>query len=112
MLPTRLSNTVVIFHRPFILDGFGAVQPAGNYSVEIEEEGVPPGSERPGNRLSTKIRLTRAGVNEYLPIDPDALQTALERDNAQMDRIEQERIAKSRHSTAKKLNSFNMRLWK
>jgi len=54
----------------------------------------------------------RAGENEYLPIDPDALQTALERDNAQMDRIEQERIAKSRHSTAKKLNSFNMRLWK
>jgi hypothetical protein len=110
----RIASALVVFQRPFILDGFDDVQPAGSYSIETEEEKLDGSSESPEvwRRLSTSIRLVRHGAAEYIPVDPRALAAALERDNAQSDNLSPQKTAESRRSVARKLNGFSARLWK
>ena len=105
----RLSNAVVNFERPFILDGFGTVQPAGSYTIEIEEEKLDAVLPESWRRLGTSIQLIRDGRTEYVSVDPYALTAALERDNAQADNLRLEKRAKSRTRIARKLNRFSSR---
>ena len=107
----RTRNAAVIFQRPFILDGFGDIQPAGVYSIDTEEEKLSglPGDCETWRHTSTMIRLLRRGVIEYISIDPDALVAALQRDSAQSDRSSLKSTAGARLSTARKLNAFSGR---
>ena len=111
MLTTRTWNAVVIFQRPFILDGFGEIQPAGTYSIDTEEEKVTgsPGALEAWRRIDTRIGLRRYGSTEYISVHPNALIAALERDQAQADNSSIENTAKSRLFVARKLNSFSSR---
>ena len=112
-MTTRFSSEVVVFQRPFILDGFGNIEPAGFYSVGIEEEQLndPSGAPEVWRRLGTSIRLIRHGMTEYVSVDPRALAAALERDTAQSNTSTLEKTAKSRRTIARKLNGFSLRLW-
>lgn len=107
----RTWNAVVTFQRPFILDGFGRIQPAGAYSIDTKEEKLSglPGDCETWRRTDTKIRLMRQGAPEYISIDPDALLAALQRDNAQSDKLSLKNTARARLATARRLNAFSRR---
>ncbi len=79
---TRRTSRTVTFKRPFILDGFERIQPAGTYLVETEEEELGTVSVPAYRHMSTMIELKRAGLTEYYPIDPGELDEALLRDSA------------------------------
>jgi hypothetical protein len=85
MTTTRLTSTTVTFLRPFILDGFEQLQPAGSYIVDTEEELMETLLAPVWKRTSTAMRLTRHGAEEHVPVDPEQLQEALVRDGAQQD---------------------------
>ena len=80
-----MTSTTVTFQRPFMLNGFGQVQPAGSYTVETEEEQVDAVSFPAWKRTMTIMHLRNGVTTEYHPIDPGQLQEALRRDEAQDD---------------------------
>jgi hypothetical protein len=82
-MPTRMLSRVVIFRRPFVLDGFERVEPAGTYTVDTEEETLDEVSFPVWKRLATVMHITHGSTTEYVRIDPEELRKALERDNAQ-----------------------------
>lgn len=82
-MTTRMQSRDVVFVRPFILDGMDAVQAAGTYTVETEEESLNSLSVPGWRRIRTVLRIARVGGMDYLPVDPDKLHEALMRDGAQ-----------------------------
>ena len=105
MTTTRVTSTTVTFVRPFILDGFDSLQPAGSYTVDMEEELLDVLSLSAWRRVSTVIRLSRHGGIEHMPVDPDQLSEALRRDGAQQDPAAPLSSAspKGRHDRARRL---------
>lgn len=105
---TRFSTSVVFFKRPFILDGFGRVAPAGAYTLDIQEESVDPSptSGQEWRHVGTSIRIDLGGAVEHIAVDPSALTAALERDDAQPANKNLDRMATSRRLTARKFNRF------
>ena len=87
MATTRHTTATVTFQRPFILDGFEQLQPAGSYIVDTEEELIDTVLSPGWKRTSTAMRLTRHGAIEQVPVDPEQLQEALRRDGAQADSV-------------------------
>src|SRR5206468_11999520 len=81
----RMTSTTIAFRRPFILDGFEQLQPAGSYVVDTEEELIDTLLSSCWKRVSTSMRLGRHGAVEHVPIDPEQLNEALMRDGAQQD---------------------------
>jgi hypothetical protein len=83
-MTTRTSETTVTFKRPFLLSGFDAALPAGDYRVETEEERIEGLSYAAYRRTATILRLPpRSGpahLTRAMTIDPDELRAALERD--------------------------------
>ena len=82
-MPRRTTSRSVTFRRPFILTGFDAVQPAGTYTIDVDEEEIENLSFLAYKRVSTQIQLPSLGRTEYHPIDPAELDEALLRDAAQ-----------------------------
>ncbi len=82
-MPTRFVKSEVVFRRPFVLDGFERVEPAGTYTVESEEESLDAVSFLAWKRLATVMHLTHDGTTEYVRIDPQDLRKAEARDAAQ-----------------------------
>ena len=82
----RTSERTVTFRRPFLLAALDEELPAGDYSVEIEEELVEGISYAAYRRTSTVLRLPAksgpAHLTRALSIDPEELDAALERDLA------------------------------
>lgn len=82
----RTSKNTVTFRRPFVLDGFNEILPAGAYSVETEEkllEGVSfPAYRRTSTLIHLHTRLDHPGRTRALMIDPNELDAALKRDRA------------------------------
>jgi len=105
MATTRVTSATVTFVRPFILDGFDELQPAGSYTVDTEEELLDTLSLSSWKRISTVMRLTRQGGIEHMPIDPEQLNEALRRDAAQQDPAAPVSSAspKGRHDRARRL---------
>jgi len=96
---TKNTTTTVTFRRPFILDGFEQMQPAGSYIVDIEEERVDSLVVNAWRRVSTTMRLPQpGGAIEYVPVNPEALREALLRDGAQeqMDDTAKRRLNRAR----------------
>jgi hypothetical protein len=85
MATTRHTSTTVTFLRPFILDGFEQLQPAGSYALDIEEELLDTMLSPVWKRTSTAMRLTRHGAVEQVPVDPEQLKEAQARDAAQLE---------------------------
>jgi hypothetical protein len=81
----RTTRTVVSFRRPFVIDGFEQELPAGDYTVETEEELVLGVSFPVYRRVSTTFYVDRVpgrpGVTEGWRIEPDALDAARIRDS-------------------------------
>lgn len=83
-MATRTSIATVVFERPFILDGFDTMQPAGSYIVDTEEEPVDSLAVNAWRRVRTTMRLPQpGGAIEYVPVDAQALREALIRDGTQ-----------------------------
>ena len=85
MMTTRSISRTVTFRRPFILGGFDAVQAAGTYVINVEEELIETLSFPAFRRLSTQIQISSHGVTEHRFINPVELDEALLRDEAQSD---------------------------
>ncbi len=81
-MTTRMLSQTVTFRRPFILGGFERVAPAGNYTVDTEEESIDDVSFAVWKRCATVMHITLDGATEYVRIDPDDLRKALVRDEA------------------------------
>lgn len=85
-MTTRTSERTVTFRKPFLLAALDEELPAGDYSVEIEEELVEGVSFAAYRRTSTVLRLPAKSGPAYLTralsIDPDELDAAMEHDLA------------------------------
>jgi hypothetical protein len=80
----RTSRKSITFRRPFALSGADAVQPAGTYTVETNEELIE-GLSFPAWRRTATVFLLRApsgaiGMGQDLDIDPRELEAVQESD--------------------------------
>jgi hypothetical protein len=82
-MTSRTTSRTVTFRYPFVVDGFGQVQP-GSYVVDTEEL-LDTVFFQAWRRASTIIRLGASGQIQDVPIDPEQLNNALLRDRAQDD---------------------------
>ena len=80
---TRTTTKTVTFQRPFVLEGFAELLPAGTYTVDTEEEPLDSLLVAGWRRISTTLRVRVDGAVECRAIEPDALHEALMRDGAQ-----------------------------
>lgn len=84
----RTRSETVTFSRPFVLTGLDGVQPAGSYTVEVDEELLPTWSLTAYRRLATWFRLPALAPDarpapaqtEVVAVDPLQLEAALARD--------------------------------
>ena len=85
-MTNRTTEKTVTFRRPFSLGRFDEKLPAGDYIVETEEELLEGLSFPAYRRKLTLIYLPanprRPKCRQALPINPDALDAALLRDQA------------------------------
>ena len=83
-MTTRTTTRTVTFNRPFVLTSIGEEQPAGDYTVETDEELLEGTSVPAYRRIATLIRLPgRPGstvLESVVNIDAAELDAALERD--------------------------------
>ena len=84
-MATRTSQSTVRFGSTFLLQGFDAPQPAGEYRVERDEETIEGSSWLGWRCVATFIYLPAIGVvrstQQLLQVDPAELQAALEEDH-------------------------------
>lgn len=83
----RTTTMTVTFERPFVLSGLDETLPAGDYTVETDEELLEGLSFPAYRRTSAFIKLHpksgRPGHTRTLTVDPNELDAALQRDRAQ-----------------------------
>lgn len=95
-MTVRTSKRTVTFRRPFVLNGFDEVLPAGAYNVETDEEFLEGISFPAYRRILTVIDLHakpgHPGLTRTLTIDPNELDAVLKRDQ------EREEIAAGREA--------------
>jgi hypothetical protein len=82
---TRMLSQIVNFRRPFVLDGFDQIEPAGAYTVDTEEESLDDVSFPVWKRNATVMHILHGNETAYVKIDPEDLRKALERDAGQKD---------------------------
>lgn len=84
---TRSTQTVVSFSSPFLLPGFDAPQPAGDYRVDQDEQQIEVFSRLAWRRTGAFIHLPAVGVKgqsqQMVPVTPADLDAALEKDKEQ-----------------------------
>ncbi len=82
----RTSDSTVTFTKAFVIDGFEQELPAGDYTIETEEELIEGLSFPAYRRISTTLHVDRIpghpGRKESWQIVPLALEAALIRDGA------------------------------
>ncbi len=86
-METRTTHSTVTFRRPFKLAGMDGIAPPGNYRLDMEEEKLDTLSFESWRQTAVILQLTRAGVTEYLAIDPQELRDALARDSAPLPEV-------------------------
>lgn len=83
-MTTRTIQKTAIFTRPFLMPRLGAVQPAGSYLVETDEELLMDVSFPVYRRVRTLMHLHEVSgdprITGIANIDPDELEAALLRD--------------------------------
>lgn len=78
---TRTTHSTVTFTRPFHLAGMDGIAPAGSYGLDMEEEKLDTLTFESWRQTAAILQVPRAGITEYLPIDPQDLRDALARDS-------------------------------
>jgi hypothetical protein len=81
-MTTRTTSRSVTFQHPFFLNGFDALQAAGTYVIDVDEQSIEDLSFLAWRRVSTLMRISVHGATEHHTIDPAELDEALERDAA------------------------------
>ena len=111
MTAARTTSKTVTFKRPFVLDGFPELLPAGSYTVDTEEEPLDSMLVMAWRRVSTTLRVRVDGATECRAIDPDALHEALMRDGAQetSNSFAPKSAAKARFERAKQFATYPAR---
>ncbi len=83
-MTTRTRSELVTFRQPFRLSGFDEPQPAGTYSVEVDEERLDGLSFQAYRRVAVLLHLRPAaghpGRSQTLTVDPAEFDAALARD--------------------------------
>jgi hypothetical protein len=79
-METRTTQSTVTFGRPFQLTGMDSIAPAGVYKLEVEEKKLDTISFESWRRTAVILQVSRAGVTEYVTLDPADLREALQRD--------------------------------
>ena len=86
-MTTRTTQTVVGFSSTFLLPGFDAPQPPGDYRVDHQEEPIEGVSRLAWIRVGAFIHLPAVGIRgpmqQMVPISPADLESALEKDHRQ-----------------------------
>jgi hypothetical protein len=86
-MTTRTTQTVARFSSSFLLPGFDAPQPAGDYRVDQDEELIDGISRLAWRRVSAFIHLPAISSNsttrQMVAINPADLHAALEKDQQQ-----------------------------
>lgn len=81
----RTIRRTVRFKAPFLLNGFDAPQPPGEYIIEEDEERIEGASTIAHRRVATYIHLPAVGARgttrEMVQIDSQDLEDALRRDS-------------------------------
>ncbi|MER8471551.1 hypothetical protein [Mesorhizobium sp. M1405] len=84
-MTTRTTQTVVRFSSAFLLPGFDAPQPAGEYRVDQDEESIDGLSRLAWRRVAAFIHLPaiakQVPLQQMVPINPADLDAALEKDH-------------------------------
>lgn len=84
-MTTRTTQTVVRFSSAFLLPGFDALQPAGDYRVDQDEEQIEVFSRLAWRRVGAFIHLpaitVQTSVRQMVPINPADLDAVLEKDH-------------------------------
>ncbi|MFU0507482.1 hypothetical protein [Pseudaminobacter sp. NGMCC 1.201702] len=83
-MTTRTTQTVARFSSPFLLPGFDAPQPAGDYRIDQDEELIEVFSRLAWRRVGAFIHLpaisATGSTQQMVPINPADLDAALEKD--------------------------------
>ncbi|MGB3502879.1 MAG: hypothetical protein WBA44_14740 [Mesorhizobium sp.] len=87
-MTTRTTQTIVRFSSSFMLPGFDAAQPAGDYRVDQDEELLDVSSRLAWRRVGAFIHLPAIGIDgqthQMASIDPVDLDVALEKEHQQL----------------------------
>lgn len=83
-MTTRTTQAIVRFSAPFILPGFDAAHPAGDYRVDQDEELLEVSSRLAWRRVCAFVHLPAIGIDgqihQMAPIDPSDLDNLLKKD--------------------------------
>ncbi|MEO3388056.1 hypothetical protein [Mesorhizobium sp. CAU 1741] len=83
-MTTRTTQTVARFSSSFLLPGFDAPQPAGDYRVDQDEELIETSSRLAWRRVGAFVHLPAIGIegrtHQMVPVNPADLDAALEKD--------------------------------
>ena len=81
----RTTETTVTFKRPFMLESFDSVQPAGTYRLVVDEEEILglsfPAYRRTSSVLHVPAGSDASGSRQAFPVDLKELEAALEADS-------------------------------
>jgi hypothetical protein len=80
MMDTRSTNSQITFRRPFRLSGVDGLQPAGSYTLTVEEERLDTLTFDAWRRTSTTLYVPQGGAIDHAAISMEDLQAALARD--------------------------------
>lgn len=80
----RTTQTVARFTSPFLLPGFDAPQPAGEYRVDQDEELIETATHNAWRRVGAFVHLPALGsrnpTQQMVPVTPADLDAALQKD--------------------------------
>ena len=86
-MTNRTTQTLARFSSPFLLPGFDAPQPAGDYRVDQDEELIETFSRLAWRRVGAFVHLPAIGMNgqtqQMVPVTLADLDAALEKDHEQ-----------------------------
>jgi hypothetical protein len=80
MMDTRSTSSQITFRRPFRLNGVDGLQPAGSYTLTVEEEKLDTLSVDAWRQTSVTLYVPQGGAIDHAAISMKDLQAALARD--------------------------------
>ncbi len=94
----RITKNMVTFRNPFSLDGVDSECPAGDYTIETEEEPIGGQAFQAFRPVCTTLVIRppagKRGITRFIAIDPADLDYALANDGQDIARAENEGMQK------------------
>jgi hypothetical protein len=95
LMNTRSTSSQIAFRRPFRLNGVEGLQPAGSYTLTVEEEKLDTLTVDAWRQTSATLYVPQGGAIDHAAISMEDLEAALARDaspdqdtSAQLSRVE------------------------